>query len=403
MKKLLVLGAPEFQIPLLKQAKAMGLYTYVFDMNPHSRGVPYADEFFQCSLKDKEKALSTAQKIMPDGVTVGMCDVAVNSAALICRELKLPGLDVETASRATDKYLMIQEFEKHHVPHPWFRKLSAKDIPELAYDFPFPVISKPIDMAGSRGINKIESRADAERMLNESLMASDSKEIILEEYMEGPEVSVEMLVRDFEPYVLQITDKYTSGAPHFVELGHSQPSLLPDDVKDTISEVAKMAARALQLNNCCAHAEIIITSQGPKMVEIGARMGGDSIQEQLIMYSKEINLPYYSILMALGEPFELPDMTRNHCSAIRFLTSEKRGTVKAIRNVEDARKLKDIKQIEVFCQEGEEVHPPVDSSGRLGFVISQADTVKEAVAACERAFELIDIAVLSSDDKETDV
>ena len=393
MKKLLILGGPEFQIPLIKQARDMGLYTYVLDMNPQSRGAAYADEFFQCSLKDREKVLSIAKKVMPDGVTVGMCDVAVNSAALVCRELNLPGLDVETALRATDKYLLIKEFEKHHVPHPWYRKLNAEDIPNLAYDFSFPIISKPVDMAGSRGINKIERRADAERLMYESLAAGGANEIIIEEFLEGPEVSVEMLVKDFRPHVIQITDKYTSGAPHFVELGHTQPSVLPEDIQRAIAEVAEKAAAALRLNNCCAHAEIIITKQGPKMVEIGARMGGDSIQEQLILYSAGINMPYYSIQFALGETIDLPDTKQNMCSAIRFLKSDRSGVVRAVRNLEEAGKVNGVQQIEVSCQVGDEVAPPVDSSGRLGFVISRAETVEEAVAACERSIEILEISV----------
>ena len=393
MKKLMILGGPEFQIPLIRQAKEMGLYTYVLDMNPQARGAAYADEFIQCSLKDREKVLAIAKEIMPDGVTVGMCDVAVNSAALVCRELNLPGLDVETALRATDKYLMIQEFEKYNVPHPWYRKLSAEDIPALSYDFSFPFISKPVDMAGSRGINKIECRNDAERLMYESLAAGGVNEIIIEEFLDGPEVSVEMLVKDFKPHVIQITDKYTSGAPHFVELGHSQPSLLPEETRRAVAEVAEKAALALHLNNCCAHAEIIITAQGPKMVEIGARMGGDSIQEQLILYSAGINMSYYSIRFALGEPIDLPDTKQNMCSAIRFLKSDRSGVVKAIRNLEEAGKVNGVRQMEVSCQVGDEVAPPVDSSGRLGFVISQAESVEEAVAACERSIETLEIIV----------
>ena len=398
MKKLMVLGAPDFQIPLLKQARNMGVYTYVLDMNPQSRGAAYANEFFQCSLKDQEKALAIAKKIMPDGVTVGMCDVAVNSAALICKELDLPGLDVETAKKATDKYLMIQEFERFHVPHPWFKKIGINDISKLDYDhdISYPFISKPIDMAGSRGINKIESRNDIESKLHDSIKASDSHEIIIEEFMEGPEVSVEILVLGHTPHVLQITDKYTSGAPHFVELGHTQPSTLAADTQRAIENVAQQAVKALGLYDCCAHAEIIITKNGPKMVEIGARMGGDSIQQQLIMLSKGINMPSYSIKMALGEKICLPNTNQNMSSTIRFLTCNNYGIVKSICNVEEARKLDHICQLEVYCQIGDKVAFPVDSSGRLGYVLSQAETTEESIAACERAVELVKILVEDS-------
>ena len=395
MKKLMVLGAPDFQIPLLKQARNMGVHTYVLDMNPHSRGAVYADDFYQCSLKDSKSVLDIARKIMPDGVTVGMCDVAVNSAAIVSKELGLPGLDVDTAQKATDKYLMIQEFEKFHVPHPWFKRMRIEDISALINDqnISYPFISKPIDMAGSRGINKIESRNDIESMLNDSIKASDNHEIIIEEFMEGPEVSVELLVLGHTPHVLQITDKYTSGAPHFVELGHTQPSSLPNSIKRAIEDVAQQAVRALGLFDCCAHAEIIVTKEGPKMVEIGARMGGDSIQQQLIMLSKGINMPYYSIKMALGEEVTLPNINQDLASTIRFLTCKKSGTVKNVCNVNEARRLDHIRQVEVYCQKGDAVAFPVDSSGRLGYVLSQADSTEESIAACEMAVDMIKILV----------
>ncbi len=226
---------------------------------------------------------------------------------------------------------MIREFEKNSVPHPWFRKIGADDIAGLDRDLPYPLISKPVDMSGSRGINKIEKAEDLDALLLDSSNTGRSGEILIEEFMEGPEVSVEMLVKDRVPHVLQITDKLTSGAPHFVELGHAQPSQHPADTQRAIADVARGAAAALGLNNCCAHAEIIVTKNGPKMVEIGARMGGDTIQEQLILYSKGVNMPYYAIKMALGEDFELPDLSLNMCSTIRFLTAPKKGVVTAVR------------------------------------------------------------------------
>ena len=122
-------------------------------------------------------------------------------------------------------------------------------------------------------------------------------------------------------------------------------------------------------------------------------MGGDSIQEQLIIYSKGINMPYYSIQFALGNQIELPKATQNLSSTIRFLTSNNQGVIKSIDNIELARNQEYIKDIEVYCQVGDTVAFPVDSSGRIGFVISQAETIEKSTAACEHALKTLNIIV----------
>ena len=112
-----------------------------------------------------------------------------------------------------------------------------------------------------------------------------SGDVLVEEYMIGPEVSVELLVVDGVAHVLQVTDKLTSGAPNYFEIGHCQPTSLKDEDRAAISELAKAAVLAVGLKNSAAHVEIIVTPNGPKMVELGARLGGDWITSYLIQGS----------------------------------------------------------------------------------------------------------------------
>ena len=359
---------------------------------PNSRGVLYADEYFQCSITDVEKVLSIARNIQPDGVTVGICDRAVCTAAIICQELGLPGLDLITAQKATNKHLMIRAFQEHGVAHPAFQRIYGEELESVKINIPYPVISKPVDMAGSRGINKIDNELMLMECLRNSMKSSISKEIIVEEYMEGPEVSVELIVKNGVPMVMQITDKYTSGEPHFMEIAHTQPSNLPESIKIDIEKLAVSAVVALGIRDGLAHAEIIVTPTGPKMVEIGARMGGDAIQEQLILLSTGINVPEYSIKIALGEDFDYPENCSNKYSAIKFIQS-KDGVIKDIRNVEKAKCIRGVKEIELICCIGQQCFRAVDNSGRLGYVIAQGDSVDEVLSACDEACELIDIVI----------
>lgn len=384
MKKLLILGGSEFQIPLILQAKKMGLVTCLLDRNPEAPGIACADVFYRCSLLDRERALEIAREFAPDGVTVGMCDVGVCTAAAICRELGLPGLDPATALRATDKYRMIEAFRKAGVPHPAYFRLVREELAAAVPLLPFPVISKPVDMAGSRGIEIIRSREEFSAAAARSSRSGVSGDILVEEYLRGPEVSVELLVKDGRPHVLGITDKLTSGAPHFMETGHVQPSSLPEPALARIAEAACAAARSLGLKNSLAHGEIILTEQGPRLVEIGARMGGDSIQMQLIALSAGLNLPQIAIQLALGLDFSVPVPTLSRASAIGFLPSGA-GRVTALKGLSRAAAMDHVVTAAALCREGELLTEAVDNSGRSAYVITQADTPAQALDACRRA------------------
>ena len=388
MKRLLVLGGAEFQIPLVKKAKGMGYYVAIVDINENSPASRYADINFKVSLKNKEEVLEVAKKFQPDGITVGMVDVAVPTCAYVTNRLNLPGIDEVTAKKATDKYEMIKVFEKEDVPHPWFIYVSKDEIKTKEINPEFPVIVKPVDMAGSRGIYLVNNKEELMLAISKSSEASDRGDVIVEEYMDGPEVSVELVVKNGIPYVIQITDKTTSGAPHFAETGHLQPSQLPNDVLDKIKDVACRAAISLNLKNSLGHAEIKVTSKGPKMVEIGARAGGDGIAEQLIELSTGVSFSEIAIQIAMGDEIVIPNMRKNKSSCIRFILSHK-GILKSIDGVEQAENIENIEEIKMYGIIGQEYQDMIDNSGRIGYVIACAENAKEARNACDTSVEQI--------------
>lgn len=391
-KNILILGGSEFQIPLVEAAKNRGLQTCVLDINPNAPARKMADFFYECSVKDDKKAIEIAKQFNPDGITAGMVDIAVLSVARICEELGLPGLSVETAIKATDKYAMIRAFSSKNVPCPKYKLLNKSDDVDKV-DVPwFPFIVKPIDMQGSRGINLVENNDLKSALILNSISASDSGNVILEEYMVGPEVSVEMVVINYQPNVLQITEKITSGAPHFVELGHIQPAVLPDETKIQIANVAESAVRSIGIKNSIVHAELIITKSGPKMVELGARMGGDGIQQQLIKLSAGINLLDFAIDLAMGLPLKVPVSTINKYSMIRFIPSIS-GKIDDIAINEVISEISGLKEYKIFCNCGDVYEERNDNSGRFGYVISQADSYNGVISSCNKAVEKIQINI----------
>lgn len=291
MNRLLIIGASILQLPAILKAKELGLYVGVADYNPNAVGIPYADEFFNVSTIDEEGVYQAAKAFGADGIMTLATDMPMRSVAYACSKLGLTGISYETAVKATDKGEMIQAFEACGVEHPWYYILSsADDVSRLNDRITYPCITKPTDNSGSRGVMLVNNREELENALAYSRENGRTGSVIVEEYMTGPEVSVEVMVLDGVPHILQVTDKLTTGAPHFVEMGHTQPSRLPERDLEKIRDLASRAVKSVGIANGPAHVEIILTGNGPKMVELGARMGGDCITTHLVPLSTGVDM-----------------------------------------------------------------------------------------------------------------
>lgn len=391
MKRLLIIGASVLQVPAIKKAKEMGLYVAVADFNPQAVGIPLADEYFNVSTIDEEGVYEAAKAFRADGIMTLATDMPMRALAYACQRLGLTGISYDTALSATDKVAMIQAFAAADVAHPWFRIAEGGKL-EDAPPF-YPLITKPTDNSGSRGVMLVHTPDQLEAALRYSSEGGRRGDVLVEEYMQGPEVSVEIMADKGHIHVLQITDKLTTGAPHFVEMGHSQPSRLPTDTQAAIRDLATRAVRSVGIENGPAHVEIIVTKDGPKMVELGARMGGDCITSHLVPLSTGIDMVGNTIRCALNQPMELqPRLCKG--SAIRYFSTAS-GTIRAIHGVEQARQIPGVQEITFTKQIGDNAGEIGSSTDRVGYVIAQGETAEEAVTICEKAIAAITITVES--------
>ena len=226
---------------------------------------------------------------------------------------------------------------------------------------------------------------------NYSKQYSRSGDVVVEEYMVGPEVSVETLTVNGKCHVIQITDKLTTGAPHFVEMGHSQPTRLSEEISERISQVAIDANKAIGIENGPSHTEIIVTEDGPKIVELGARLGGDNITTHLVPLSTGIDMVECCIRIALGEKPDL-EPKKKKGSAIRYF-NQKAGCIVAIDGIKEAKRVDGIKQISIVYDVGEDITDIENSAARMGFVISDGKDANDAIKKCEEALEKINIVI----------
>lgn len=398
MKKLMILGASILQLPAIQQAKKMGLHVIAVDMNQDAIG--FKEPGIQCeviSTIDIPAVLKCAKDNAIDGIMTLASDMPMQTVAIVAEKLGLVGISKETALKATNKAFMRDALQGCNVPIPVYHRVS--DYPEFVkavdniMNNGYKCIVKPADNSGSRGVDLLKNRTpdNLQKAYDYSKTFSRTGELVVEEYMEGPEVSVETLSIDGNCHVIQITDKITTGAPYFVEMGHSQPSMLSEKIKEEIAEVAKAANKALGIMDGPSHTEIKVTKDGPKIVELGARLGGDNITTHLVPLSTGVNMVECCIRIALGE---VPDITAkyNKAAAIRYFKTSC-GTVKNIIGIHDAELVPGVKQVSIVHGIGEELKEIKSSTDRAGFVISQAASVDEAIRECEVAIGKVNFII----------
>lgn len=395
-KKLMILGASILQLPAIEKAKEMGLDVVVVDMDPNAIGfnVPGIEKEIISTI-DIQAVITAAKSHKIDGIMTLATDMPMRTVAAVAKEMNLIGIDEETALKATNKAEMRKALQSNNVPIPKFYVVSNKDeYKEVVKQFNIPFIVKPADSSGSRGIFEVKDIHNDDLIIEAYDYChpfSKVGDVVVEEYMEGPEVSVETLTVNGECHVIQITDKLTTGAPHYVEMGHSQPTMLSNEIAEQISKVAKAANKAIGIKNGPSHTEIIVTKEGPKIVELGARLGGDNITTHLVPLSTGVNMVECCIKIALGE---IPDIKKkwNKGSAIRYF-EQHAGVIDSIEGVDKAEEIDGVQQISIVHGVGEEVTEINSSGERMGFVIAQDVDVDAAIKDCLAALTKISVII----------
>ena len=393
-KKIMILGASILQLPAIEMARKMGLDTIVVDMNPDAIGFRVEGIKKEViSTVDIKGIVAAAKRYSIDGIMTLATDMPMRTVAAVVKELNLIGIDEDTALRATNKVEMRMALQVAGVPIPKFFKVSNDvEYKAAVKKFSAPFIVKPADSSGSRGIfkvNDIKNKKLIEKAYRYCRPFSKIGDVIVEEYMNGPEVSVETISVDGVCHVIQITDKMTTGAPHYVEMGHSQPTRHGKEMAKQIADVAKAANKAVGIKNGPSHTEIIVTNEGPKIVELGARLGGDNITTHLVPLSTGVNMVECCIKIALGEKPDIePKFSKG--SAIRYF-QQRNGTIECIEGLEKAGNIFGIQQISIVHGIGETITEIDSSNARMGFVIAQGESSNRAIELCEQALKLITV------------
>jgi biotin carboxylase len=400
-----ILGAGVMQVPAIRAAKELGWTVVAADANSSAPGAALADRFLGVDLKDREGLAAAARGIEAefglDGVFTAGTDFSA-SVAYVARELGLPGIPFETALKASDKLRMREAFAAAGVSSPLYVAASSPEDPELAAAaLGFPLVVKPADSMGARGCRKAGNSLELATAIEAALQYSRSGRAIVEEYIEGPEFSIDALVQGDEIHIRGIADRHIFFDPYFVELGHTMPSAYPPGVIEEVLRVFREGVRAIGIRRGAAKGDIKFCPSRNRAVigEIAARLSGGYMSGWTYPYASGIDVTKEALLLCVGQSLG-PDASsvpeRGWVSAERAVISIP-GRVAAVEGCVDAERMPYIKQLFLRASAGDRVVFPSNNVEKCGNVISQAPERGAAILAAETAARAILIRLAPCD------
>lgn len=372
LKKLAIIGASYLQEPLIRKAKEMGIETHVFAWQVGDVGEEIADYFYPISIVEKEEILHRCQEIGVNGICTIASDLAAVTVCYVAEKMGLPGNSIQTGLVSTNKHEMRKCFERNGDPSPkslLVEKVDALKDEKLGY----PLIVKPLDRSGSRGITKVNHFEELESAIERAKDQGFEKKALVEEFAEGKEYSVEFISWQGRHTFLALTEKFTTGAPGYVETGHIQPANIKGQQLEMVESVVCHALDSLGIKVGASHSEVKIDEDGNiKIIEIGGRMGGDFIGSHMVNISTGVDFVEGVIKCALGEKPDAEPTDTGKVAAVRFILNHNdKGMVQTFIEENSS----GVVSYEIESQDGDNV---TDSASRWGYCLASFDDYDSA-------------------------
>jgi isopentenyl diphosphate isomerase/L-lactate dehydrogenase-like FMN-dependent dehydrogenase/biotin carboxylase len=402
-KTIMVIGGGLLQLPVILRAQKMDYQVVVTDYNQEAPGIKSADIPIVMSTRDIEGSVRVARaqnEITPISAVLTVGTDASMAVAAVSNALNLPGIKFEDAEAATNKIKMRMRFKEHNIPSPKFLPVwSLSDAKKAGKILKFPNVIKPSDNMGARGVMRIDKLNQVPDAFKFAKSASPSGELIIEEFMDGPELSIDAIIFNGEITITGIADRIIEYPPYFVETGHNMPSRLPKEVQDAACNVMKQGIRALGIFIGAAKGDIKITKEGSMIGELAARLSGGFMSAYTYPLATGVDLMKAAIEVALGqEPGNLePDI---NMTAIERALIPKPGILRKITGLEEALNIPGIKEIFIKVKPGDKVILPRSNLEKAGNIIAAARTLEEAeesVVQCKKVlnFDIIEESEIS--------
>lgn len=390
-KTILILGASSMQIPAITCGRELGWRVVVADGNRDAEGVKLADAFEHVDLKDRDGMVEAARRQMRtgglDGVFTAGTDFSA-TVAWVAERLSLPGIPYETALDASDKSRMRGVFDREGLPSPRFTAVSSVEESAAALSsIGTPVVVKPVDSMGARGVRRVDSENALTGAVEEALSHSRTGHAIIEQYIDGPEFSLDAVVYRGSIQLAGIADRHIFFPPYFVEMGHTMPSAFDEDVKKRVIDTFYDGIRALGIIDGAAKGDIKLSGDGPVIGEIAARLSGGYMSGWTYPYSSGVQVTEAAMKIAVGMDPGVLTPDRDLVAAERAFISIP-GTITEVTGVETARET--VEELFTRVSPGDQVRFPTNNVQKCGNVICvSADrdvAAQRAMRACRGIF-----------------
>ena len=399
-KTLLIIGAGAEQVPGILLAQKLGIFVVAVDGNPRAPGFALADDYGVVSTYDVPGNVQFARtysgsKRNIDGVMTLASDVPMTVAA-VAYALGLPGHTLQTARRASDKLLMKRVFAKNGVPIPEFAPVkNSADIERFVRRHGYPIVVKPVDSRGARGVLRISNKEDLSWAIHTSRSESPSGRVMVEKFLQGPQFSTESVIYDGRIMTTGLSDRnyeyLEKFAPNIIENGGDLPASLNSAQRKRLNALLLRAARSLGIKRGSMKGDVVWTKRGPYIIEVAARLSGGYFATDEVPLSTGVDIVEQVIRIALGLPPQFrmlkPKFTKYVCQ--RFFFPQGAGTIRNIRGIAKARAIPGVKRLHLYAKVDDVVKKIVSHPSRGGYVMAVATTRAKAQSIARRAVETV--------------
>ena len=379
-RRLLVLGAGPAQLGLLRAARGRDLFVLACDRDAQAPGFEYADRRAIVSAEDEPAVGKLAEAETVEGIIAPGIDWPVAIAARLAARFGFPHpLSPETAALAVSKQRQRERLRDAGVPQPHWEVVTEAD------GLTAPCVVKPPDRQGQKGLTLVRDHSELEAAVELAIAESRASCALVEELVEGPEVTVNAFSADGVFHPLTVTDRLTAEPPAFgVALAHAWPS--EHDVSGAV-DAARAAAEALGIENGPTYTQVRLADGGPMVMELAARLGGGHDAE-VCREALGIDPNELALHAALGEPVRVPEPAPIGGACVRFLVPPE-GELTGFAGIEEARASEGVVDARVYRRPGWVFGPFLRGSDRAGFVLATGGSREEALANAGRAADLI--------------
>ena len=389
---IMILGASQMQLPAIQIGRDLGWRVIVADVNSEAPGVALADGFEQVDLKDLSGMTDAARRRQLseglDGVFTAGTDFS-STVAWVSEQLGLPGIPYETALDASDKSRMRRVFTEAGLSSPKFVTIDSGTNPLSVLDsFSLPLVIKPVDSMGARGVRRVDAASDLSQATEDALRHSRCGSAIVEQYVDGPEFSLDAIVWEGEIQLCGIADRHIYFPPYFVEMGHTMPSGFDEFDQARVIELFFAGIRALGISSGAAKGDIKLSSDGPVIGEIAARLSGGYMSGWTYPYSSGVRVTEAAMRIAVGlPPGELAPTVHRTAAERAFISIP--GTVVKVEGTERIRD--EVDELFLRVGSGSKVRFPANNVQKCGNIICVDSDRQSAVARARNACKSIRI------------